>query len=269
MLYYQTQYGLGNILQTTPAVKYLSKRSQVTIITHQKYLEPVRAVYRGWPVMVKIPLGEKPVYHGAVPTEFKRLGGVSEVMLNLRKVGCEYPKDTDRTGFCGYQDTGDVFDIVLCNGYQKGKNATDWAVKSWPHWAAVIKHFGHLQIASVGLPDEYLPGTHDCTGIGLLETLGLIRRAKLVVANDTGLYHAACVFGVPVVVLFTMTDRDKNYDPVFHQSAVPLCTDLPCQPCQLTAPLYWLEQKSVCGWACRDIPPDIVIAAIEGLLWDN
>src|SRR5690606_19425924 len=84
------------------------------------------------------------------------------------------------------------------------------------------------------------------TGIGLPETLGLIRNAGLFASNDTGLYHAAAAPDVPAVALFTFTDTDKNYDPVFHRRTRIITTGMECQPCQLTSPGHWLKlQPSV------------------------
>jgi len=81
--------------------------------------------------------------------------------------------------------------------------------------------------------------------------------------NDTGLYHAAAALDVPAVALFTFTDTDKNYDPVFHRRTRIITTGMECQPCQLTSPGHWLKLQPLCGWACRDIPPRAVFDAIK------
>src|SRR5688572_27459210 len=220
MIYYEPKFGLGNIIQTTPAVRYLQGKGQVVVIATPKTRDHVRAVFGSDNVFENVAILRKDDYFtNCQPSVFSKHGGISEVQLNLAMVGCSSLAAIERKGFCSFEESDEVFDIIIANGYNKTKNLTDWIVKTYPHFPQVLKALPNLKIASVGLPDEYIHGTINRTGIGLQKTFGLLKNARLVMANDTGLYHAAAALGTPTLVLFTMTDTHKNYDPVFHSSA--------------------------------------------------
>lgn len=270
MIYYQPQFGLGNIVQTSPAVRFLQKRDRVTLITTPTTDAFVRAVFPGVPVMGGLDATRPPAefFRSVHPSEFKEGGTVSEVEANLRRVGWGADPLTtdedDRRGYCGHDACFERFDVVLANGYNKRVNLSDWLAKTYPHMehvAGILLALG-FKVATVGVPGEHIPGTVDRTGIGLGKTFGLIQRARVFVSNDTGLYHVAAALGVKAIALFTFTDLGKNYDRIFHRSVRVLARDdLACRPCQLREPKFWIRNQPLCGWACRDIPPPLVIEA--------
>jgi heptosyltransferase I len=63
----------------------------------------------------------------------------------------------------------------------------------------------------------------------LLELTALARRARLVVAADTGPLHLACAVGAPVVALFGPTDPARNGP--FSKSDIVVHRVPPCAPC--------------------------------------
>lgn len=272
--YYVVGNGLGNIIQTTPAFNWLAQDhySEVIVVAHPKDIDFAKVVYQD---MARIETqvnrwGEGDIYRSSSPLHFKKGGGISEVELNLQRVQCheDFMQPMKQSGFCGHSIMHEYFDVIICDGYNKRTNLTDWQVKSYPHWDKIAKRCieSGLAVASVGHPSEYISGTENRTGIGLKETLGLIKNAKVLLSNDTGFYHAACVLGTPCVVVFTMTDKDKNYDPVFHKLARVVSTDLPCQPCQLNEKAFWIKNKNNCGWACQNVPPEKIINALKEFL---
>jgi hypothetical protein len=263
VIFYEPRFGLGNIIQTTPAVAALRRRGYVAIMATPKTRDYIANVFGTDDVYENACVKKTDqLYQNCHPAMFTPGGSMSEVELNLAIVKHDPSKDS-RRGFCRYEPTDEVFDIVIANGFNKTISPTDWAVKAYPHFAAVVAAVPNLRIATVGLPDEHIPGTINRTGIGLGQTFGLIKAASLFISNDTGLYHAAAALGTPSIVLFTMTDTGKNYDRVFHRHTRILSRGLPCQPCQLTGHKIWLKNKAWCGWECQQIPPQDVVAAIK------
>ncbi len=61
--------------------------------------------------------------------------------------------------------------------------------------------------------------------------MGLVRRAALLVTNDTGPRHFAVAFGVPTVVL--MGPTDPRYTATPAERGAVLRRDVPCGPCHL------------------------------------
>lgn len=269
MIYYAPQFGLGNIVQTSPAVRFLQKRDRVTLLSSPTTDAFIRAVFPGIPVVGAQPPAGAEVFRSVHPSEFRQGGLVSEVEANLLRVGWKGESGDDdqaRVGSCGHAAYFEGFDVVFANGYNKTRNTTDWEAKTYPWWPEVVNGLPGLKMATVGTTGEHIPGTEDRTGIGLFKTFGLIQRARLFVSNDTGLYHVAAALGIPAIALFTFTDQVKNHDPIFHRSARILARGLACQPCQLREPQYWLKNKAACQWACRDFPPFDVITAIREAL---
>jgi heptosyltransferase-2 len=147
--------------------------------------------------------------------------------------------------------------------------------KLWPaeRFAAVgdalAREYG-ARIVATGTPAERAIGerivaaarepveTYFDPPLGLGPLKALVRRAALLVTNDTGPRHFAVAFGVPVVTLFGPTD------PRWTESHFPLerkvSLDLACQPCQ----------EKLCPLGHTDcmnrLEPDAVIAAARDLL---
>lgn len=154
---------------------------------------------------------------------------------------------------CNYNIVDDHFDIVIANGYNRSGSA-NWSIKGYPHYGKVvdllIEH--GISVCSVGAKSEYVDGTKDMTGLPLLDSFGVIKNAKCLLANDSGMYHVANALKTPTIVLFTATSIEKNYDSRFHKYTKILGRDdLKCRPCQATR--RW--NKDCKKWKCQDIDP--------------
>lgn len=202
-------------------------------------------------------------------------GRFSEVEANMRAVGRDY--DEVELG-----DVGDAFssvepaaecpDVLIHDGYSKVTSVARarWEAKSYPHYAELVtalKEAGYT-VGSIGAAGEHVAGTEDLTGRSLEESVALIKAAKLLIANDTGTYHIACVVGTKTLVLFTFTDLTKNYDPRFHRSAVVVTSSMDCAPCQFRSKYhdYWMSNRAACKWACREVPLRKVLSQARALL---
>jgi len=93
--------------------------------------------------------------------------------------------------------------------------------------------------------------------LSLAQLKELIRRCKLMIANDTGPCHIAAAFDVPLVTLFGPTD--PRWTATGYDKEIRLRVDVECGPCQ----------KSICSRDHRcldDISVDDVFAAAVQLL---
>jgi hypothetical protein len=152
-------------------------------------------------------------------------------------------------------------DVVICNGFSK-QDVKRWEAKSWLYYeelAKMLMNAGFL-VGSIGSQEEYVEGTLDLTGLSFEESLGIIKASKLLISNDTGVYHASNLVGSQNLALFTFTDPVKNYDERFHIYSDILRLDLECSPCMkgVGGDAVWLENKSWCGWKCREMPVSTV-----------
>lgn len=167
------------------------------------------------------------------------------------------------TAECNYEPTVESFDVVISDGCNKGQPAK-WEVKSYPRYKELVELLvdGGLSVCSIGSKNEYVEGTVDRTGLPLMKSIGLVKNSKLLISNDTGMYHCANAVNTYNIVLFTATSVTKNYDKRFHRYSVILTTDLPCQPCQ--ANRRWT--KDCTDWKCRNIDPDYIFETVLGIL---
>jgi len=166
-------------------------------------------------------------------------------------------------GKCNYNKMEEKFDIVISDGYNR-QGSADWSIKQYPYYKEVVSLLKErsLRICSLGAPSEYVSGTMDKTGLPLLDSLGIIANSKLVLSNDSGLYHAANALGVKNIVIFTATSIDKNFDSRFHKfSTIIGRDDLDCRPCQ--AGRGWKRCKV---WDCREIKPETIYNKVMEVL---
>jgi len=118
-----------------------------------------------------------------------------------------------------------------------------WASKLWPaerfgELARGLRDLGLRCLVSWGPGEEALADRVVAAADGaavrsfpttLLDYVEIARRARLVVAADTGPLHLACAVGTPVVALFGPTDPARN-GPFAPADAVVRRTPA-CAPC--------------------------------------
>jgi heptosyltransferase-1 len=128
-------------------------------------------------------------------------------------------------------------DVALLNP------AGGWQSKLWPAErfgivAQALRAQGLQPLVTWGPGEEMLAdrvvaasaGTAQrCFSTTLLEYVALARRARVVIAADTGPLHLACAVGTPVVALFGPTDPARNGP--FSPRDVVVRAIPPCAPC--------------------------------------
>jgi lipopolysaccharide heptosyltransferase I len=132
---------------------------------------------------------------------------------------------------------------------------TNWETKRWPveHFAELAgplgKEFGLATVVAGSARDAELsrriPAQFDLTGkTNLRQTVALLQRAELVIANDSGPMHLAAALGKPLVTLFGPTSARRT-GPYGRMDSV-IRIDLPCSPCYSRKCIHqsclrWLE----------------------------
>ena len=115
--------------------------------------------------------------------------------------------------------------------------------KRWPqrHWRSLISRFlrdGWRVVVVGGREDVELasalpehPLLRDWTGLlAVTETAALLERADLFLGSDSGPAHLAACAGVPSVILFSGTNRVRQWRPWSRRSLV-LRRRVSCRPC--------------------------------------
>lgn len=158
-----------------------------------------------------------------------------------------------------------AYDALICNG---SVNKFNWIRKRYQNWDKVAQKLndGLWRVGCVGLGNEYVYPADDLTGQGLLRTMDMISKCKLLLSNDTGLYHFASAIGIPCIVVFTATSIEKNYNPDFHKKTIVFHPELECFPCQEKT---WGQGKNwtaCANWNCSEFKPNLLIKCAEKIL---
>ncbi|HQU42713.1 MAG TPA: glycosyltransferase family 9 protein [Pirellulales bacterium] len=123
------------------------------------------------------------------------------------------------------------------------------AAKRWPvtHWrellGRVIVEYGARIVLVGGRSDRAIarqildgkpwPGVSDWTGqLSVVETAALIEQAELMIGADSGPAHLAAAVGTPAIVLFSGTNRVRQWRPWGHRVIV-VKHSVACSPCHL------------------------------------
>ena len=107
------------------------------------------------------------------------------------------------------------------------------------------------------------------THFSLSRAAGLLRTARLVIANDCGMAHAAAAAGAPTLILFGPSSVVKNRHP--GKNVHVLSLGLPCQPCQekITGSGRLAENDYTCDTAYRclgELSAEMVLDAANRML---
>jgi heptosyltransferase-2 len=150
-----------------------------------------------------------------------------------------------------------------------------WGTKRWPHYEEVARRLAdHVRVAIVGGPaDSELarrvaeaagPSAIDASGrLGLVASAELIRRAAVIVTNDSAPLHLASAMATPTVAIFGPTVPDFGFGPLAPSRAIAGHESLDCRPCHRHGP-----QRCPLGhWRCmREIDPTRVLDLTLGFL---
>lgn len=167
-------------------------------------------------------------------------------------------------GKCLYDRVEEKFDVVISDGYNRF-GAANWIIKSYPYYERLVELLKEegLSVCSIGSPEEHIKGTVNKTKLPLLKSGGMMKNAKLVISNDSGMAHYANGLGVKHITIFTAMSIDKNYDKKFHKySELIYREDLDCRPCQDRQ--RW--RRDCKDWKCRDIAPEIIMEKVREII---
>jgi len=148
-----------------------------------------------------------------------------------------------------------------------GTEAKQWPAEHWRELAGrlVVEH-GRQVVLVGGVGDRIIarrivgprpwPGLADWTGrLGVVELAALTERAELLVGADSGPAHLAAAVGTPVVVLFSGTNRARQWQPRGERVTV-LRHPVDCSPCHR-------HRCALAGHPCmRGLCPETVLEAV-------
>ena len=150
-----------------------------------------------------------------------------------------------------------------------------WATKRWPFYADLARELApRARIVVIGaegdrsLADEIRSATNgemiDATGkLSLLASAEVIRRAAVLVTNDSAPLHLASAMNTPTIAVFGPTVPEFGFGPLADVARVVGHPELACRPCDRHGP-----QRCPLGhWRCmREISAGAVASLARELL---
>jgi glycosyltransferase involved in cell wall biosynthesis/ADP-heptose:LPS heptosyltransferase/Flp pilus assembly protein TadD len=261
--------GIGNIVQSTPLIKKLSRHfnQPVDVLINEDF-PGCSALVEGAPfvnmvftvgrdvlqrpydfVYVTHSYGENiPSFNSqnvVVPRRkfpFAMTRNMHEAEFNFlcarETLGIEYDPDEWRSYFVGkFRGTPTTQGVI---GIHAGGKAGEWVTgtwlnKRWPYYSDLVRELSvrGFRLASFGSPEEYVPGTDNLTGTDLHTTIANIASCRYFIANDSGLMHIADALEIPLSAIFGPTSVLKNGPLAKSSRVVALKKD--CAPCQFDA----------------------------------
>jgi heptosyltransferase-2 len=142
-----------------------------------------------------------------------------------------------------------------------------WGSKRWPprYWRTLADRLvaGGLCVVAVGGAEERElltgPSIVEAYGLPLRTTAAILARARVVVANDSGMMHLATAVRRPVIALLGPTVRAFGYLP-YGVPAEVLERPVPCRPCSPAGSDHCPLGHHRC---MIEIDPEAVAAAVE------
>ena len=102
--------------------------------------------------------------------------------------------------------------------------------------------------------------------LSLAELTTVLKQARLLVCNDSGLMHLAERVGTSAVSIFGPTSPELGFAPVLPKSRM-VQTDLWCRPCSKTGKYcFRIQNHHKC---LSDITVPMVFSEINGVLGDG
>jgi lipopolysaccharide heptosyltransferase II len=151
-----------------------------------------------------------------------------------------------------------------------------WATKRWPGYAELAKRLaaryrlaiigGHSDSSEAASIAEFsgAQGVVDGTAsLTLLASAELIRRASLLVTNDSAPQHLASAMGTPTITIFGPTVEEFGFGPLAPNSISLGLDALACRPCHHHGP----PRCPLGHWRCmRELGVDAVALAVDEVL---
>ena len=151
-----------------------------------------------------------------------------------------------------------------------------WGTKRWPHYPALARALarehplvlvgGHGDSGEARAISDAVPGARivDATGrLSPLASAELIRRAAVLVTNDSLPQHLASAMDTPTVTLFGPTVPSFGFGPLAPGSATAGLSELACRPCHHHGP----ARCPLGHWRCmRELDASTVVRLVTSIL---
>ncbi|HEX8375578.1 MAG TPA: glycosyltransferase family 9 protein, partial [Geminicoccaceae bacterium] len=254
--------GAGNLCHQTPVVRRLAEHygAPVDVLVNGDF-PGCAALFRGAPWVAAVyetpehvlprtydlavvtqtygrvlpPISARRIVNARDVAPFDPCAGEHEVDVNLRLLerGLGVPiRPEDRQGYFlgAYRYRFPASRRVALHAGCKGGA---YLVKRWPHFAELAGRLtdAGYTVVSVGVEDEYVPGTIRAVGGTFDDTIRELLGCDALISNDSGIMNLANALGMPTVAFFGPSSA-RVRGPVHAAPALAFQAPLACSPCE-------------------------------------
>jgi heptosyltransferase-2 len=161
----------------------------------------------------------------------------------------------------------------LSGGFVAMAPGSIWGTKRWPYYPELARALDAPIVIVGGAEDAALaervvaaaPGrVRSAAGVlGLRASAALLRRAVVLVTNDSAPLHLGTAAGIPVVALFGPTVPEFGFGPRGRRDSALGHPDLPCRPCSAHGPQVCPLTHHRC---MRELAVETVVAAVSSAI---
>lgn len=159
----------------------------------------------------------------------------------------------------------------IAHGFVAVAPGSIWGTKRWPHYSELAAALD-LPVVVVGGREDAALGTavtaaaegrawNAAGELGLRLSAALLRRASVLVTNDSAPLHLAAAVGTPVVAIFGPTVPEFGFGPRGAGDSVVQLSGLSCRPCSSHGPRVCPLGHHRC---MLDLTVERVAAAVRG-----
>jgi heptosyltransferase-2 len=135
----------------------------------------------------------------------------------------------------------------IADGFVALAPGSIWGTKRWPFYPELAKLLAPRQVVVIGGKEDAHLGeaivgaapitAHSAVGqLSLRESAAVIKRAALLVTNDSSPLHLATAVGTPILAIFGSTVPAFGYGPIRSGDQVAEILTLDCRPCSSHGP---------------------------------
>jgi heptosyltransferase-2 len=209
-----------------------------------------------------------------------------EVQRNLDLIGYKYNDNWKILPEILIPDSAkDKVDNFILEKKLKGKIAaiapgSIWNTKKYPevYYSQVVKYFREnlYTVVLIGSEkDKFLcdniaggfnEGVVSAAGMfTIIETIGLLKKTKIIVSNDSAPAHFGMCADIPVLTIYCSTIPEFGFLPYNYGSSFVSLNGLKCKPCGIHGYEKCPVKTFVCGY---NLKPETVFSKLKGMIND-
>lgn len=252
--------GIGNIIQTIPFIKEVSKlHTEVIANCNPDSPEILPMIHSFFKSMIPRRVPDDGLWYRC-PYESKVEDlTYPEYRLWFKTYNIPEPENFDTSGL-SHTWVPWGHEVVLWPGCKP-----HFTFKKWPYWEKLAEMYEDVCVIGNREDGGIFPQhVRDYRGkLNLQETAGLLKNSEILIGNEGGITHLASSFNIKTFIVFGGSHPRKNLPPN-TKTVCPISLNLDCQPCHFANRFTWPDYMGCPEKTCLvNMTPEIVFNKVK------